>query len=253
MNNTPSQIGAEIANDIHENLELAASLELEKIIGHFANGMRLPSTSPEFAEEIMDRNYLGPADAAKFFGVSPTFRKSTALSEVPWDEETLITFSQTHILVAMPPLSILKLRTIVTKRYGGERLFYKQDDYDHMAFAMDEGEVSWRLLRKTPVEKSLCKLWSHQEWLLSPTETVPSTQVIVYVMLGHFLKTGERIFEKTTVRTDDICPNKRRAHAGNYDDMGFDIGFFPDELPDPTLGIAAEQKPWRKAPKARTT
>lgn len=252
MNNTPSQIGAEIADGIHENLKLAAGLELEKIIGHFANGMSLPSTSPEFAEEIMDRNYLGPDDARTFFGVSPTFRKSATLLEVPWDEETLITFSHSHILVAMPPLSILDMRTIVTKRYRKERLFYPQDDYDHMAFAMDEGEVNWQLVRKEPVEKSMCKLWSHQEWLLSPNETVPSTQEIAYIMLGHYLKTGKRLFEKTTVRTDDVCPNKYRVHIGNNDDMGFDIGTFPDELTDTTLGIAAKQKPWRRAPKART-
>ena len=248
MSNTPSQIGAEIADGIDE------ALQLERTIRRFATGGGLiPSTSPEFAAEIMRRNYLGPADAEKFFGVNPLLQDPAALHEVPWNKETLEALSETHILVAMPSLSILDMRRIVVRRYTGllarfrgreKVLFYDQDAYDTMAFARDKGEVRWQLIRKESVDRTFSKPWNEQVWYLNATEVPPYAQTVVYAMIGHYLKTGERLFEKTRVRTADTCPDKRRVHVGDFDVMGLDIGFFTDERRDATLGIGSEQRPW---------
>ena len=178
-------------------------------------------------------------------------RGSSTLAEVPWSEETLLALCDSHVLVATPLLSILNLRTIVRRRYNGVSLFYKQDDYDKMPFAMDSGEIDWRLVRKDPAEKSLGKLLKEQEWLLGATEAIPDIQVMVYLMVAHFLNIGERLLEKTTVRTANVCPDGRRVYIGNFDDMGFDINFYEDHHMDATLGIGAEQRPWTAPPQRR--
>ena len=190
----------------------------------------------------------------KFFGVTPEIREHDALKKVPWNAEALLTLSETHILVAIPPLSILDMRTISDKRYRNQHLFYPQDDYDKKPFARDEGEIGWQLIRRTPVEGSFGKTWNYQQWLLGVTEELPCTQVLVYAMVGHFLNTGERLFEKDTVRTADICVDKRRVYVGNFKKgEGLDINFYPDDKFDQTLGLAAMQRTRTLPPQPRTS
>src|SRR5262249_53752582 len=153
------------------------------------NGGFEPTTSQKRAREIMSRNFFGVEEAIKHFGVNPTRQQTAMLSEVPFSEEVLTACKDTHILVAVFPISILEIRGRVDRK-----LFYSHEDawYNKQAFAKDKGETAWALIRKTPVPNSTSKTWPEQQALLTKDEETPTARVMVYTIIGHYLATGER-------------------------------------------------------------
>ena len=166
------------------------------------NGGVEPSSSQTRARELMGKNFFGIEEAIKHFGVNPSRRQLAVLGEVPFSDETLTVCKDTHVLVAVFPLSIVDLRSKVAD--NNQTLFYKQDWYDKQAFANDKGETGWQLVRKEPIAKSTSKTWGKQQALLSEDEETPKAQVMVYTIIGIFLATGERLFEKVYVRCVDF-------------------------------------------------
>lgn len=157
------------------------------------------------AREIMGKNFFGIEEAVKHFGVSPSRKQLDYLAEIPWSEEVLEFHKDTHILVAVFPMSILDIGV------NARKLFYPHKDpwYKKRAFAKHKGEASWRLVRKTPIPNSTLKTWDAQQALLSKDEETPSAQIMVYMIIGHFLATGERLFE-------NICVHTSSAISSNY-------------------------------------
>ncbi|HUD04342.1 MAG TPA: hypothetical protein VMR73_02500 [Candidatus Paceibacterota bacterium] len=205
------------------------------------NGGYEPSTSQKASREIMGTNFFGIEEAIKHFGVNPSKQQLAALAEVPFSEEVLTSHKDTHILVAVFSLSILDIRGIARKQ-SDRTLFYSQDWYDKQAFAKDKGEVGWQLVRKVPVANSTSKNWNEQQALLDKTEETPKAQVMVYTIIGHFLNTGERLFEKIYVRCSDLDSGGNRVYVGDFDAKGLYVISWSDDVRTNVLGLSAARK-----------
>ncbi len=184
------------------------------------------------AQEIMGKNFFGVKDAINHFGVEPTEKELNILSEVPYLEKVLRECKDTHILVAIFPLSILEIREKVDSKP-----FYKQTWYNDEDFAKEKGKVCWKLIRKTPVPDFTSKNWKEQLNLLRKDEEAPTARTMVYTIVGHYLKTGERLFEHIYVRTSSTDSDGWRVVVGIFDSGGLDIDSDWRGVPDADVGL----------------
>lgn len=198
------------------------------------------SQSQVKARRIMGSNYFGVEEATKHFGITPTLEELQTLEEVPYSEEELRACKTTHILVAVFPLSILDIRSRVERA-----LFYRHEDawYNSQAFAQEKGTVGWYLVRKDEVPGSLAKNWSEQGELLDKElEEVPTAQVMVYTIIGHFLATGERIFMKLYARTASIDSGGSLVRIGSFDGDGLDVDSYWGSYRGDDVGVSSSRK-----------
>ena len=198
-----------------------------------------PSTSQMKAREIMGKNFFGIEEAQKHFGVTPTKAQLGYLAEIPFSEEVLTACKDTHVLVAVLPMTLLEVRGKVEKK-----LFYSHEDawYNNQAFANEKAELGWHLIRKTPVENPTAKNWKEQQALLSKDEEAPTASVLVYTIIGHFLATGERLFEKIYVRTSSLDSDCGRVYVGVFDSGGLDVSYWSDAYRYDGLGLSGARK-----------
>lgn len=210
-----------------------------KVVRLITNGGFEPTTSQKRVREIMGNNFFGVEEAIKHFGVNPSRRQLAVLGEVPFSDETLTACKDTHVLVAVFPLSILE---ICGKIPSGQRLFYNQDWYNKEFFAKNRGEAAWHLVRKTPVANSTGKMWQEQQVLLSNKEETPVARVMVYTTVGHFLATGERLFEKIYVRTSSGGSDGCYVRVGHFDSEGLRVYDDWDDDCGDNLGVSSARK-----------
>jgi hypothetical protein len=197
------------------------------------------TTSQKRAREIMGKNFFGVEEAIKHFGVNPSKQRLAALSEVPFTEGTLEECKSTHILVAVFSLSILEIKGKMTSK-----LFYDLSWYNKEFFAKDKGEVAWQLVRKTPVDNSTSKIWQEQQALLGKTEETPKAQMMIYTIIGHFLATGERLFERIYVRCSDVDSDGYQVYVGFFDSSGLGVGgYCLDDFSHHYIGVASARMP----------
>jgi hypothetical protein len=189
----------------------------------------------------MGKNFFGIEEAIKHFGVNPSRRQLVSLSEVPFSEETLISCKDTHVLVAVLPISIVEIREIA-KKLINQTLFYNQDWYDKEAFANDKGETGWQLIRKELIDNSTSKNWSEQQALLANDEETPKAQVVVYTIIGIFLSTGERLLENVYVRCIDLDSDGIRVSVGGFDDRGLGVYSWNDDDRSSGIGVSSARK-----------
>lgn len=199
------------------------------------------SSSQTSARTIMGTNFFGVEEAMKHFGVNPSRRQLAILAEVPFSEEVLTACKDTHVLVAVFPIFIVDIRGIV-KKLPDQTLFYNQDWYDGEAFANDKGETRWQLVRKTPIANSTSKTWTEQQALLTSDEETPKAQVMVYTIIGHFLATGERLFEKIYVRCVDLDSDGRHVYVGSFDAGGLGVDYWIASHRDYSIGVSSARK-----------
>jgi hypothetical protein len=193
------------------------------------------TASQKRAREIMGCNFFGVEEAIKHFGVNPTRQQLDTLSEVPFSEKVLLQSSNTHVLVAVLPLSILDVRS----RVEDKGLFYNQNWDDKEPFAKKRGDVSCQLVRKTPVDDSPLKDWQEQQALISKDDKVPTAQVMIYTIFGHYLATRERLFEHTYVRTSSVYPGGYHISVGGFASKGLGVGLMWDDGRGAVLGVSS--------------
>jgi hypothetical protein len=203
------------------------------IIGRYA------TTTQETARKIMGQNFFGIEEAVRYFGVTPT--ENERLSVIDWNEFDLRRVKDTHILVAVFPLSFLEIRDRVP-----HELFCCHEEawHNEQAFATEKGEPSWELVRKTPVQGSASKAWAKQQALLSEDEEVPTARIMTYTIIGHSFATGEHLFENSYVRCSDVADGCR-IHVGLFNEKdGLNVGGSSDGSRDRRIGMAsARRKP----------
>lgn len=220
--------------------------------------------SQKRAREIMGKNFFGVEEAIKHFGVNPTrqhwlrrwwsqvkYRQQlAALAEIPFSETVLEELKDTHILIAVFPLSILEIRDKVD-----HRLFDDITTIWWQSFAKEHGEASWQLVRKIPVKNSFSKEWQEQQALLGKDDEVPSARVMVYTIIGHYLATGEWLFNRVYVRTSSLALRTRdfygeyiaafcyyeRVNVGYFGD-GIEIDDFNSDGRSRRLAISSARK-----------
>jgi len=210
-----------------------------KVVRLIQNGGFEAAASQKRAREIMGKNFFGVEEAIKHFGVNPTRQQLASLSEIPFSEAVLEQSRDTHVLVAVFPLSILEIRGKVE-----HKLFYSHEDawYNKQSFAKEHGEVTWQLVHKTPVDNSTSKDWQKQQALLGKDDEVPSAQVMVYIIIGHYLATGERLFEHIYVRTSSVDSDGYRVGVGRFDSEGLYVNYFWDGIRNDYLGVSSARK-----------
>lgn len=201
----------------------------------------LPTTEQRRARNIMGKNFFGIEDAVKHFGVKPTGSQLETLAKIPFDEETLESCRDSHVLVAVFPLSIIDIRSIVNNFSQGT-LFYTQDWYEGQAFARDKGEVEWQLVKKIPINNSFLKTWEEQLELLSEDEEVPTAQIITYTAVGYFFATEDFILKDIYVRTNSFDLASDRVCFGNFHNLCFGINHYWDDVGSQVLGISTMKK-----------
>lgn len=210
-----------------------------KVVRLIQNGGFESSTSQKRAREIMGKNFFGIEEAIQHFGVNPSGQQLAVLSEIPFTEATLEECKNTHILVAVFPMSILDIRGKVERK-----LFYSHEDawYNKEAFAKDRSVVGWHLVRKTPVPNSISKTWDEQQALLATNEETPTAQSMTYMIIGHYLATRERLFENIYIRCSVVASDGRRLDVGYFDSLGLGVdGNWVGRRYD-ALGVASSRK-----------
>lgn len=190
------------------------------------------------AQKIMGENFFGFEEAMKHFKVNPTDQDLKALAEIPFSEAVLEELKDTHILAAVFPLSILDILR------ANSNLFWDQSRYNDKSFAKEHGEASWQLVRKTPVPNSTSKNWWEKEELLTKADKVPTAQVMVYIIIGHYLATGERLFRNIRVWTSSLYSDGFRVYVGDFDSSGLDIDYCWDGIYEESvnLGVSSARK-----------
>jgi hypothetical protein len=204
-----------------------------------------PSVSQAKAREIMGKNFFGIEEAIKHFSATLSKRQLAYMAEVPFPEEVLRECKNTHVLVAYIPTSIVGVRakTATVKLPPDHRLFYKQAWYDSNEVGNGAGALEWHLVRKTPVSDSKSKTWQEQQGLIDPRiDETPEANVLVYTTIGHFLTTGERLFEKEYVRTRTLDSDGRRVYVGVFDAGGLVVSYFWDDDRGDDVGLSASRK-----------
>jgi len=213
--------------------------EMRKRLVRFWNSSGYESTTTQKLARAIGIPVFGIEEAIQHFGVKPTQAQLSALAEIPFTEAELRECKDTHILVAVFPMSILDIRGKVERK-----LFYSHEDawYNKQAFAKDNGESAWHLVRKTPVDNSTGKNWNEQQALLAKNEETPKTRVVVYAIIGHFLATNERLFERIYVRCSDVDSDGRRVYVGFFDACGLVVRSFWGDYRYDCIGLASARK-----------
>ncbi|MFH1855577.1 MAG: hypothetical protein ABH810_04215 [bacterium] len=208
-----------------------------KVVRLIQNGGFEPTTSQKRSRKIMGRNFFGVEEAVKHFGVNPTRQQLATLSEIPFSEAVLEQSKDTHVLVAVFPLSILEIRGKVDSK-----LFYNQSWYNKESFVKERGEVTWQLVRKTPVDDSTSKNWQEQQALIAKDNEVPGARVMVYTIIGHYLATGERLFEHIYVRASSVDSDGDRVSVGYFDSYGLFVSDYWGDDRSAFLGVSSARK-----------
>jgi len=190
------------------------------------------------ARDIMGSNMVGIEEAIRYFESSRADGESYFLRDIPFSEATLWKCRQTHLLVAVLPISVLEIRSRVSFK-----MFCEKSWYDNTWFARQNGKASWQLIRKTPVPSSARKTWTEQRRLMSNHEDTPSAREMVYAVISNYLATGQRLLGDIYVRCSDVLTVTHRVSIGRFDSSGLDIE--PDLCDDffDNVGIACARKP----------
>jgi hypothetical protein len=189
---------------------------LDKMRETIQRGGSISTISQKRAREIMSKNFFGVEEAVKYFRINPTRQQLATLSDIPFSEALLEQSKNTHVLIAVFPLSILEIRDKVDPK-----LFYNHEDawYDKQSFAKEAGEVSWQLIRKVSVDDSMPKNWQEQQALFGKNEEMPTAQALVYMAIGYFLSTGEQFMERKYACTSSVDSSGNRVYIS---DVGLD-------------------------------
>jgi len=209
-------------------------------------------TNQDRAREIMGSNFLGVDEVVRHLGVVPTHKQLGFFKRIPYSGLQLEESKDTHVLSAVFPLSILKILINIEKKSAevgpNRKVFYKYETawYNNERFVREVGESGWQLIRKTPVQGSACRNWLAQLELIGEDEEVPCAQALLYTIAGHFLATGERLFETTYARTSSVDFLHFNVFLGGNNSDGLRICKYPEEKALDVLGISSAKVPQRK-------
>lgn len=165
------------------------------------------------AREIMGGNFFGIEEASKYFRVKPTCQQLADLSEIPFSVTILEQCKDTHLLIAILPLSLLDIYKKFEMSRGG--MFDGRTDwsrYYEEKFMEERAKISWQLICKNPVSNSASKAWEAQSVLIGEDNKVPSAREMAYAIISRYLSTKEILFKYVFVNTSSM--DSRGFHVG---------------------------------------
>lgn len=221
-----------------DEIDLARLLPFDLLYNSTSDIISDITLSQQQARKIMGKNFFGIGEALKYLGLHPSKQELDALDKIPFTRNVLETCKDSHALVAVFPLSILAIRSLVASK-----LFYSGNPwYKNQAFAQEPGIARWLLVRKTPVPGSMDKNRDEQQALITKNKEVPTAQAMVYAIIAHFLATGERLFETTSVCCSDVDSIHHQVYVG-FNHKGLCIGGIWRNDRYTSIGLSSIQKP----------
>lgn len=207
----------------------------------------MSSINPQWlrAREIMGENFFGAEEAGQHFGVSGSRttgpREFQKLAKIPFSEEVLIDCKDTHILVAVFPLSLLDLLRV----FEAERFTFRHSFLDGNPLLMKKGaETGWYLLPKKLDEKFFRKDWGQQNKERARYQEVLSTSVVVYVMAASWLHQRAILYKDHDVRTVSTTYGHNNTHVSVcLGSGGLLLSDIHDTEAQVKLGLAVCRKP----------
>lgn len=222
------------------------------------------------AREIMGPNMCGVGESVEYFKLSPSQEQIRLYTQVPWSEDTLEEAKETHFLVAVFPISIVKMSDLHGRLLNTDT--WPRAWILGCPFAERPGETGWHLVRKTPLEGSLGLPFADQKRLLGVREFIPSAQVMIYTVIAHFKTTRnpsilgdkevlvhpdvskndfKQLFRDTIVNCAD-CEDGYRIQVGYFDKVdpggpyyGLQVYRAGGHFAQSDLGLAVAYKPER--------
>lgn len=192
--------------------------------------------SPIEARAIMGKNFFGVVDAEMYFAIRPSPEELAIFAQIPFTEKTLESVKDSHILVAVLPMSINDIRGKVKRE-----LFFNHEDpwYKEEQFAKRRGQAGWHLVKKTTPIDSALKAWDEQQQLLGKNEYTPTARIVVYTIIGHYLTEGVRLFDTLFVRCADVDSFGERVFVGGLDPQWLHIDGRLDGNRYPMVGVSS--------------
>lgn len=197
----------------------------------------LDTDSQAKARAIMGKNFLGLVEACRGYAVTFTSEQADQLTEIPFSEETLQAFKDTHVLIAGAPLAVKEIRKLA------EIDFWDSNWYRNEPFANDKVSVRWYLIRKLPVPESCSKTYDQQTPLLTNAEVVPFACEVTYMVILYWLTHRERLLPDVYVFCQDKSSDGRRVCVGSFDSDGIDVSSYWDGGRWELLGLASSVPP----------
>lgn len=198
------------------------------------------ATSQRRARDIMERDIFGIEEAIRHFGI-PHPERIEPFWYVPWEEETLKKYGGAYLLTAPLSYSIVEILEKVCNK--DQISSFCRDWPDWETFFGGADKPKWWLIRKTPAPNSADLTFGNQLNALSRDEKVPPARVMIYAIAGHFLETGEWLYENTFVRCSDGISKDRGVRIGHFGSSGLLIQKDWSDGHGPSLGLASARKP----------
>lgn len=195
------------------------------------------------ARAIMGENFIGLPEMFEYGGlqgrrtIQDLAKISSALREVPFDDDILRKYADSHILVAYPGVTIREMRDA-----AHESLFDQRDtDYLSRAdFAQQlYGPPCWVLVSKEPMADSLDKTLLEQASVFSHGEDFVHINYLVYTVVMYYCMTGKRLLEYTSVRVNGYLPELADTYVFGHGEIGrgYTIFRMGSEIASETVGI----------------
>jgi len=229
--------------DAQRIIQSKGNVIAEEILHVLRNGLYEPTKSHKMAKEVMKDNFFGIEDVMEQFSLRPTREQLKKLADIPFSKTTLEACKDTHVLVAVFPMSILEMvenelfRPLFNIGNPGNKPWFKRE-----YFSWDEGVVQWCLVRKNPPESSFLKDWAEQLGQFGTESDPAQIRIAVYATLGYFLKTGKRLFEENMARCAELDMSGRRVTIGPFKDDGIRIQAWWDDNRCYYVGSASVRK-----------
>ena len=180
--------------------------------------VKVGALSVHKARKLMDKNFLGIERAKLRFGKDVFAENEKELSEMVFSKNFLERYKSTHILAAVPSLSINDIRDKFSKldiqNEAGRKVELFNSDYEYFRyhngreFAKRRGPASWRLVRKSKLPNSQSKTWKEQKALLSVGQYVPDARIIIYITIAYYLERKIKLFKDCFIRTADTYTSR---------------------------------------------
>lgn len=220
-----------------------------KVVRFWKFGGTEPVTTQEIAREIMGKNYFGIEEAVRFYGIEPTAEQLERLKEVPFTIEQLSARKDSHVLIAVfpkEPISIIRADYM--------ELFNPICDATFSAplspsnrFIVETGELGWHLISKYAMHNSQSPIYEDQLKMPGEKEKIPSARTLIYLLVGHFLSTQERLFEHSLFSTSNWSGQHDQVMVGHFNMRGMWVCNFSRIFGTPNLSMTYDMQTPRVA------
>jgi hypothetical protein len=178
---------------------------------------KTPVTEHE-ASLIMGRNFFGVDQGIDHLHSIPDERNIGLLAKIPFSRELLQSCSKTHMLVAVPPVSIMDMKDMI----GSPVLNFEFcTESDSAPFLLDKDSASWQLILKWCIPWSLGTTHNEQLRLAGAVEKIPVARDLMYALaVNTILHPDEKFTDPLFMRCKGITNYPREVAIVGGDSSG---------------------------------